>query len=98
MDEKIANEFALVEEITAVVSQFDVVVKQPFLSEKFIKFAKLIPIDQKIKGSGDLTRKHVLRQVALSLGVPSESALKPKKALQYGSLIHKYFKKSQDIH
>jgi asparagine synthase (glutamine-hydrolysing) len=98
MDEKIANEFALMQEITAVASQFDVFIKQPFLSEEFIIIAKTIPIDQKIKGPDDLTRKHVLRQVALSLGVPSESTMKPKKALQYGSLIHKYFKKSQAIH
>jgi asparagine synthase (glutamine-hydrolysing) len=41
-----------------------------------------------------MTRKHILRQVALSVGVPEESAMKPKKALQYGSLIHKYFKKT----
>lgn len=94
MDEKIANEFALMEEIAAVAMQFGVYVKQPFLSEKFIQFAKLIPIDKKINGSDDLIRKHILRQVALLLGVPRESAMKPKKALQYGSLIHKYYKKS----
>ena len=93
MEEKIANEFALMEEITAVASQYGVHIRQPFLSTKFINFAKLIPLDQKIKGPDDITRKHILRQVALSIGVPQESAMKPKKALQYGSLIHKYFKK-----
>ena len=76
-----------------MAEQFGVLVKQPFLSHKFVEFAKTIPIDQKIKGSYDMTRKHLLRQVALSIGVPTESAMKPKKALQYGSLIHKYFKK-----
>jgi asparagine synthase (glutamine-hydrolysing) len=40
-----------------------------------------------------MMRKHVLRKAALSIGVPEESALKPKKALQYGSLIHKNYKK-----
>ena len=97
MDEKIANEFILLEEIASVARQFGVCVKQPFLSEKFIKFAKTIPIDQKIKGSDDMIRKHILRQAALLVGVPTESAMKPKKALQYGSLIHKYFKKSRQI-
>jgi asparagine synthase (glutamine-hydrolysing) len=94
MDEKIANEMSLVEEIAKVSKYFSVSVKQPFLSEKFIKFAKMIPIDQKIKGSDDMIRKHILRQVALSVDVPIESAMKAKKALQYGSSIHKYLKKS----
>jgi asparagine synthase (glutamine-hydrolysing) len=94
MDEKIANEFALMDEIAAVASQLGVKVRQPFLSARFINFAKTIPVDQKIMGPDDMTRKHALRQVALSIAVPEESAMKPKKALQYGSLIHKYFKKT----
>ena len=97
MNEKIANEFILLEEIAKVASLFGVFVKQPFLSEKFIKFAKMIPFSQKIKGSDDMMRKHILRQVALSVGIPIESAMKPKKALQYGTLIHKYFKKSCEV-
>jgi len=40
-----------------------------------------------------MVRKHILRKVALEIGVPEESAMKPKKALQYGSSIHKNFKK-----
>jgi asparagine synthase (glutamine-hydrolysing) len=93
MDDKIANEFALVAEIGTVASKLGVIVRQPFLSSRFIRFAKTIPIDQKIKGPDDMARKHALRKVALSMGVPKESATKPKKAIQYGSLIHKYFKK-----
>jgi asparagine synthase (glutamine-hydrolysing) len=42
-----------------------------------------------------MIRKHILRRTALALGVPEESAMKPKKALQYGSSIHKYFKKTE---
>jgi asparagine synthase (glutamine-hydrolysing) len=94
MDEKLANEFALMAEIAAVAGQLGVQVRQPFLSKKFIEFAKTIPVDQKIRGPDDMIRKHVLRQAALSAGVPEESAMKPKKALQYGSSIHKYFKKA----
>jgi len=93
MDEKIANEFALMSEISAVASQFGISVRQPFLSSKFIRFAKGIPVSQKIKGADDMTRKHILRQLAISINVPLESAMKPKKALQYGSSIHKNFKK-----
>jgi len=93
MEEKTANELVLMKEIAAVTGQFGVRIRQPFLTEKFIDLAKQIPIDQKIKGSDDMIRKHILRETAVSIGVPAESAMKPKKALQYGSLIHKYFKK-----
>jgi asparagine synthase (glutamine-hydrolysing) len=93
MDRKIANEFSLMEEIEIVTAQLGVQIRQPFLSPGFIEFAKTIPLDQKIKGPNDMTRKHILRCAALAIGVPEESAMKPKKALQYGSSIHKYFKK-----
>lgn len=93
MEEKIENELALVAEISIIAKQFGVEIRQPFLSEKFVRFAKSIPIDRKIKGADDMVRKHILREIALEIGVPRESAMKPKKALQYGSLIHKQFKK-----
>jgi asparagine synthase (glutamine-hydrolysing) len=92
MDKMIANELALTGEIKIVAAKLDVQVRQPFLSSRFIEFAKSIPIDQKIKGYDDMVRKHILRRAALAIGVPEESAMKPKKALQYGSSIHKYFK------
>lgn len=93
MEEKLANERELVKEISFVAKEFGVEVRQPFLSERFIDFAKGIPLDQKIKAPDDLLRKHILRQAAIEMGVPQESALKPKKALQYGSMIHRHFKK-----
>lgn len=92
MESKLENERILVQEISAVASEFSVEVRQPFLSEKFAEFAKKIPVDQKIKGPDDMARKHVLREAALLIGVPEESARKPKKALQYGSLIHKNYR------
>nr|WP_294806893.1 asparagine synthase-related protein [uncultured Nitrososphaera sp.] len=95
MESKIENELVLVQEISAVAAEFSVQVRQPFLSAKFVEFAKeKVPMDQKIKDANDMMRKHVLRQAALAMGVPEESALKPKKALQYGSLIHKNYKLS----
>ena len=97
MEEKIANEYQLMEEISTVTREFGVAVKQPFLCPKFVEFAKTIPFELKITGSGDMQRKHVLRQVALQVGVPAESAMKPKKALQYGSLIHKNFQRAQSL-
>jgi asparagine synthase (glutamine-hydrolysing) len=95
MDKKIANEFTLMEEIKITTAPLCVQVRQPFLSPGFIQFSKTIPLNQKIKGPNDLTRKHILRLTALAIGVPEESAMKPKKALQYGSSIHKYFKKME---
>jgi asparagine synthase (glutamine-hydrolysing) len=91
MEQKIANECILVKEIATTAGEFGIAVRQPFLDPDFVAFAKTIPIYYKIRGSGDMLRKHVLREVALELGVPQESAMKPKKALQYGSLIHKNF-------
>jgi asparagine synthase (glutamine-hydrolysing) len=91
MTEKIENEFRLMKEIEAVTTEFGVNFKQPFLSHNFVSFAKDIPIDQKIRRTDDLVRKHILREAALSIGVPRESAMRPKKALQYSTLIHKNF-------
>jgi asparagine synthase (glutamine-hydrolysing) len=93
MEESLVNEFALIGEIKTMATKLGIQVQQPFLSPKFIHFAKTIHIDEKIKGPDDMIRKHILRKAALALGVPEESAMKPKKALQYGSSIHKYSKK-----
>ena len=90
--EKIENEVILMKEVESIVTEFDIKAKHPFLSEKFISVALKIPINNKIKGDDDFIRKHILREVAVMIGVPQEAAVKPKKALQYGSLIHKNFK------
>lgn len=61
----------------------------PFMSEEFVDFAIQIPLSYKIKSSNDNVRKHVLREVALNVGVPPQAALRPKKAFQYSSGVHK---------
>ena len=91
MEEKLENELILMQEIDGVVKDSGVVVKQPFLSSDFISFAKSVPVDQKIKGPNDFVRKHILRQLAISIGIPLQSAMQRKKALQYSSLIHRNF-------
>ncbi len=93
MERNLTNEFALVKEIEIVAGQISVQVRQPFLSGRFIEFSKTIPLEQKLKGPDDMIRKHILRCTALQMGVPEEAAMKPKKALQYGTSIHKYFKR-----
>ncbi len=89
MEQKIKNELTLVDEIGNFSKEFNVKIKQPFLTANFIDFAKKIPIEKKILSANDHLRKHILREIAVSLNVPIESAMKPKKALQYGTLIHK---------
>jgi asparagine synthase (glutamine-hydrolysing) len=61
----------------------------PFLDKEVIKTAFEIPLSYKIKSEDDPLRKHILRQVAQDIGVPEFIALRPKKAAQYGSGIHK---------
>jgi asparagine synthase (glutamine-hydrolysing) len=89
MEEKLANEFHLMKEISNVIRENGVQSIQPFLTNSFIDYAKTIPLEYKIKGSDDSLRKHIIREIAINIGVPKESAMYPKKALQYGSLIHK---------
>ncbi len=91
MEKKLFNEFHLMNEISYLISENNVQSFQPFLNDEFISFAKAIPLIYKIKGSNDLLRKHIIRQIALKINVPKESAMYPKKALQYGSLIHKHY-------
>ncbi|HET7149707.1 MAG TPA: asparagine synthase C-terminal domain-containing protein [Candidatus Nitrosopolaris sp.] len=95
--EKIENEILLMKEVESITAEFGIKTKHPFLSEKFISAALEISIDNKIKGCDDFIRKHILREVAVSIGVPYEAAVKPKKALQYGSLIHKNFRDLRNV-
>lgn len=79
-------------EIDKLASPFGVDYVCPFMSEEFVDFAMRVPLDQKITGANDDLRKHILRKVALDIGVPSQTALKPKKAFQYSSGVHKAIK------
>jgi|SRR5579864_8882336 len=89
MESKLENEIKMMKAVNLIASQFEVVLIQPFLSKEFIEFAKKIPLKHKIHDSDDLLRKHAIRELALKIGVPEISSNKRKKALQYGSLIHK---------
>ncbi len=95
MDAKLDNEVKMMKTINHVCSEFRVKIVQPLLSEEFVKFAKTIPIDQKITDENDLQRKHIIRKLAIHAGVPELSANARKKALQYGSQIHKALIKSR---
>ena len=95
MDSKIDNELKMMKAINATCTEFGIKILQPFLSPDFIKFATKIPLNYKIKDSEDLLRKHIIRKIAIDIGVPEISANQRKKALQYGSLIHKELIKSR---
>ena len=89
MDSKLENELKMMRAVNLVSSEFSVEILQPLLSPDFVSHAKAVPISEKISGPDDLQRKHIIRKMASKIGVPEISASKRKKALQYGSLIHK---------
>lgn len=95
MDSKIENEIAMMEAVNKVCSEFGVKIMHPLLSGDFVLFAKSVPMSEKITDENDLLRKHIVRRAALSTGVPDVSANARKKAMQYGSLIHKTLIKSR---
>jgi len=95
MNAKLKNEKEMMVAINAVTAEFDVTMIQPFLLPNFIEYAKKIPVSEKIHGPDDMQRKHPIRELAMDYGVPEVAAQKQKKALQYGSQIHKSLLKSR---
>jgi asparagine synthase (glutamine-hydrolysing) len=93
IESKILNELELINDIKQVVEKYHVSILQPFLSKGFISIAMKFPIYNKIESYDDVLRKHIIRKIALSFDVPSEVIISRKKALQYGSLIHKNYKR-----
>ena len=76
-------------ETDKIAALFHVEYVCPFLSDSFVDFALKIPLEMKIRSSDDEVRKHVLREVALEVGVPESAAFRRKKAFQYSSGLHK---------
>jgi asparagine synthase (glutamine-hydrolysing) len=95
MNDKLKNEEEMMVAVNAVTAEFGVRMIQPFLSPSFVDYAKKIPISEKIHGPDDMKRKHAIRELAMDYGVPEVAAQKQKKALQYGSQIHKSLLKSR---
>ena len=95
MNEKLENELKMMKAVNLVASEFGVTILQPLLHSKFIDYAKTIPISEKIHDSEDLYRKHIIRKLASQINVPEISCTKRKKALQYGSKIHKALLKTR---
>lgn len=89
MRQKLDNELRMMRAIDKVASLCGVSVLQPLLSKEFCRAAYGIPLSEKIRGPRDMYRKHVIRRLASAVGVPRTSCQKRKKAMQYGSGIHK---------
>jgi asparagine synthase (glutamine-hydrolysing) len=92
---KLDNELNMMKSVNIIASEFGVTILQPLLTSKFIDYAKAIPISEKIHDSEDLYRKHIIRKLAREVNVPELSYTKRKKALQYGSKIHKALLKTR---
>jgi asparagine synthase (glutamine-hydrolysing) len=73
----------------AVTMAHSVEMRVPYLDLPIISMAMNIPMSYKIKDVNDRLRKCILREVAAEVGVKSEVFMRPKKAAQYGSGIHK---------
>ena len=95
MNDKLKNEGEMMVAVNTVTAEFGVKMVQPFLSPSFVEYAKKIPVSEKIHGPDDMKRKHPIRELAMDYGVPEVAAQKQKKALQYGSQIHKSLLKSR---
>jgi len=95
MISKLDNELKMMKAVNLIASEFDVKIIQPLLSSNFIEYAKTIPLSEKIHDSEDLYRKHIIRKLASQINVPEISCTKRKKALQYGSKIHKALLKTR---
>ena len=95
MISKLDNELKMMKAVNLIASEFGVKIIQPLLSSNFIDYAKTIPLSEKIHDSEDLYRKHIIRKLASQVNVPEISCTKRKKALQYGSKIHKALLKTR---
>jgi asparagine synthase (glutamine-hydrolysing) len=95
MASKLDNELKMMKAVNLIASEFGVKILQPLLSLKFIEYAKTVPISEKIHDSEDLYRKHIIRKLASEVNVPELSCTKRKKALQYGTKIHKSLLKTR---
>lgn len=65
----------------------------PYMDTNLINLGMSIPANFKIISYEDNLKKHILREAAITYGVPEYAANRPKKAAQYGSGIDKILKK-----
>ena len=71
------------------VSPLRAELRLPFVTRKITGLASRVPLSMKVRSSSDNLRKWILRDVAIKLGIPSEIAMRPKKAIHHASGIEK---------
>ncbi|MCR4369389.1 MAG: asparagine synthase C-terminal domain-containing protein, partial [archaeon] len=80
----------------AIASSCSLELRVPFMAKDFLAAAMSIPAQKKILSASDDLRKHPIRALAISHGVPKEIAMQKKKAMQYGSgsqkIVNRLFK------
>ena len=89
MRQKVRSELEMFRGIGGMARRRGVKLVQPFLSDGFVEAALRVPLRLKITGPGDSMRKHAVREAALRCGLPGRVCTRPKKALQYGSWVHR---------
>ena len=77
----------------ALADYLNLELRAPYLDPEFMKTAMALSVSEKIHSSHDLLRKHALRSLGLSWGLPEFIALQSKKAIQYDSGVSKELKK-----
>lgn len=77
----------------AIASCLGLELRLPYLYKSFMLEALAFPSKHNLFGKDDFLRKHVLRKLALRLGMPEEICYERKKAMQYDSGIAKSVKK-----
>ena len=87
--DKTSAEMAMMHEIQRVADDNDIRMVQPLLQSEFVAYAETIPLHEKIRGQDDYIRKHIVRRAARLSGLAHDVCWKRKKALQYGSGIHR---------
>lgn len=87
--QKTANEISMMQAVGRVSAENDIRMVQPLLGREFVEYSREVPLWDKIRGADDYLRKHAVRRAARLAGLPPEICYKPKKALQYGTRIHR---------
>ncbi|MFX1299488.1 MAG: asparagine synthase C-terminal domain-containing protein [Promethearchaeota archaeon] len=76
--------------LQAVVNHFGLQLVTPFSDMSLIEYSHNLPFSCKLTlSSGEVVRKQLLRQLAQELQLPSQVVNAPKRAVQYGSGVHR---------
>lgn len=73
----------------AVTMANSVELRVPYLDSNVVNVGLKIPMKYKLGNDPNDLRKCILRKLAADLNVPKEAVLRPKKAAQYGSGVHR---------